>query len=210
MTTPNSPIRRASKELTRQALVRAVLDLLADRSLDSLSLREITREAGITPTAFYRHYRDIEELGLILTEESFRSFGPALREAGVRAARSAGAVEGIFDAMVGPRSDSLSHLRFIVRERDGGVRRVRRAIRRELQLVADELAVDLADVAGLDGRDREDRRTLAGLVTETLVRLLADMIDAEPERQGEIVTVAGRRLRLLGLGDAPAAGGPHS
>ena len=35
-------------------------------------------------------------------------------------------------------------MRFIARERYGGVRRIRRAIRRELQLFADELALDLA------------------------------------------------------------------
>src|SRR5665213_2140333 len=82
MTTTGRPSTRlAGKELTRQALVRAALTLLTDNSFDSLSLREVTREAGITPTAFYRHYDDMEALGLSLVEESFESLGAMLKEA---------------------------------------------------------------------------------------------------------------------------------
>src|ERR1700677_3459296 len=81
MTTRPSPTRLAGKELTRQALVRAALKLLSDNSFDSLSLREVTREAGITPTAFYRHYDDMEEPGLVLAEESFQSLGDMLKDA---------------------------------------------------------------------------------------------------------------------------------
>src|ERR1700689_3119745 len=82
MTTARQPSSRlASKELTRQALIRAALKLLSQNSFDSLSLREVTREAGITPTAFYRHFDDMEELGLVLVEESFQSLGEMLKDA---------------------------------------------------------------------------------------------------------------------------------
>src|SRR5688500_14594257 len=63
--------RGESKELTRAALLRAALKLLSRSSFDSISLREVTREAGISPTAFYRHFDDMEELGLVLVEQSF-------------------------------------------------------------------------------------------------------------------------------------------
>ena len=81
MASRDSSTRLQSKELTRQGLVRAALKLLAQHSFDSLSLRQVTRQAGITPTAFYRHFDDMEELGLVLVEESFQSLGAMLQDA---------------------------------------------------------------------------------------------------------------------------------
>ncbi len=43
---------------------------LYERSFASLSLREVAREAGIAPTSFYRHFRDVDELGLTMVDES--------------------------------------------------------------------------------------------------------------------------------------------
>src|SRR6204780_3889800 len=81
MTNRDSSTRLQSKELTRQGLIRAALKLLSQNSFDSLSLRKVTRQAGITPTAFYRHFDDMEELGLVLVEDSFESLGAMLKDA---------------------------------------------------------------------------------------------------------------------------------
>ena len=48
----------------------AFSQLSAERSFASLSLREVSREAGIAPTSFYRHFRDVDELGLTMVDES--------------------------------------------------------------------------------------------------------------------------------------------
>jgi AcrR family transcriptional regulator len=187
-----------------------VLNLLADRSLDSLSLREIAREAGITPTAFYRHYHDVEELGLVLVEESFRSFGRTMQLAGTHLTSAEAAVERSLGVVVGYRDDHMSHLRFIVRERDGGLRRVRRAIAGRLQLTADEVAVNLAAGSGWAGWSVEDRRALAGLITETFMRMLADLLAADPDDETDIVERTRRRLGVIGVGDTALGGAPHS
>ncbi len=48
----------------------AVADELASgRSFGTLSLREAAKLAGIAPTSFYRHFHDMEDLGLALIEE---------------------------------------------------------------------------------------------------------------------------------------------
>ena len=65
--------REERKEATRRAIIAAALKLLQDRSFSSLSLREVTREVGIVPAAFYRHFESMEALGLVLIDESFRS-----------------------------------------------------------------------------------------------------------------------------------------
>jgi AcrR family transcriptional regulator len=187
-----------------------VLKLLADRSLDSLSLREIAREAGITPTAFYRHYHDVEELGLALVEESCRSLGRTMQIAGTHLTSSEGAVERSLGVMVGYRDDHMSHLRFIVRERDGGLRRVRRAIAGRLHLMADEVAVGLADGPGRAGWSLQDRRALAGLITETFMRMLADLLVADPDDETDIVERTRRRLRVIGVGGTAPGDAAHS
>lgn len=56
-------VRAQQKEKTRRSLVEAAFSQLsAERSFASLSLREVAREAGIAPTSFYRHFRDVDEL----------------------------------------------------------------------------------------------------------------------------------------------------
>ena len=67
--------REERKEATRRAIVAAAMKLLEDRSFAALSLREVTREAGIVPAAFYRHFESMEALGLVLIDESFRRLG---------------------------------------------------------------------------------------------------------------------------------------
>ena len=73
--------RAERKERTRQALIDGTLDLLRDRSLASVSLREVTRSAGIVPTAFYRHFASMEDLGVALVEDSMRMLRQMLRDA---------------------------------------------------------------------------------------------------------------------------------
>jgi AcrR family transcriptional regulator len=200
MTTRVSASRLESKELTRRALVRAALKLLSQNSFDSLSLREVTREAGITPTAFYRHFDDMEELGLVLVEESFQSLGAMLKDARSQSPFDRGTIERSLSVVVLHMHNHPAHFRFIARERYGGVRRLRRAINRELQLFADELAIDLVAMPGVDNWSTDDRRMLAGLITETIIRMVAELLEVGPEEEHEIVERTKRGLRLISLG----------
>ena len=62
--------RKKQKEETRQKLMdAAAAELASGRSFDTLSLREVAKLAGIAPTSFYRHFHDMEGLGLALIEE---------------------------------------------------------------------------------------------------------------------------------------------
>ena len=50
---------------TRQALLdAALLQIEAGESFDALSLRSVAKAAGVVPTAFYRHFDSMDELGL--------------------------------------------------------------------------------------------------------------------------------------------------
>jgi AcrR family transcriptional regulator len=66
--------RKQQKAETRQKLMDATAgELASGRSFDTLSLREVAKLAGIAPTSFYRHFHDMEDLGLALIEEHGKS-----------------------------------------------------------------------------------------------------------------------------------------
>jgi AcrR family transcriptional regulator len=200
MTKRHSSTRLESKELTRQALIRSALKLLSQNSFDSLSLREVTREAGISPTAFYRHFDDMEELGLVLVEASFVSLGAMLKDARTQTPFDGDTIKRSLAVVVLHMHNHTAHFRFIARERFGGVRRLRRAINRELQLFADELAIDLVAMPGVDRWSTDDRRMLAGVITETIIRMVSELLEIGPDEEQDIVERTKRQLRLISLG----------
>ena len=79
-----TPVSRAQqKERTRRAIVDAAFAQLSpDKGFSSLSLREVAREAGIAPTSFYRHFADMDELGLTLVDEAGLMLRQLLRRCG--------------------------------------------------------------------------------------------------------------------------------
>lgn len=191
--------RSETKELTRQALLRAALKLLSQNSFDSISLREVTREAGISPTAFYRHYDDMEELGLDLVDESFGSLREMLRTARNDPSIISNAIDRSVETVVLAVTRNRMHFRFIARERYGGVKRIRRAIRRELQLFADELAVDLAGFPLVRDWKTDDRRMLASLISETMIHMTGEMLDADAAEEEALIERTRKQLLLINL-----------
>jgi len=74
--------RAQQKEKTRRAIIYAAFAQLApDKGFAGLSLREVAREAGIAPTSFYRHFADMDELGLTLVDEAGLMLRQLLRQA---------------------------------------------------------------------------------------------------------------------------------
>ena len=63
--------------ISRDDLIAAALKLVGPhRSLSTLSLREVTREAGIAPNSFYRQFRDMDELAVALIDYQPEQAGP--------------------------------------------------------------------------------------------------------------------------------------
>ncbi|MGV0786906.1 TetR family transcriptional regulator [Mycolicibacterium sp. XJ2] len=195
--------REERKEATRQAIVAAGLKLLEDRSFSALSLREVTREAGIVPAAFYRHFESMEALGLVLIDESFRSLRDMLR--GARAGRldPKRVIESSVDILIDGVNQRREHWRFIGRERNSGVTVLRYAIRTEIRLITSELAIDLARFPNLNTWSSEDLNILASLFVNAMIVIAEAIEDAHDQAAlNEIKRVAVKQLRMIVVGVA--------
>ncbi|HEX7827089.1 MAG TPA: TetR family transcriptional regulator, partial [Mycobacterium sp.] len=173
--------REERKEATRRAIIAAALRLLEDRSFSALSLREVTREAGIVPAAFYRHFDTMDALGLVLIDESFRALRDMLRSARAGKLDPSRVIEGSVDTVVESVNERREHWRFIARERNSGVTVLRYAIRTEIRLITSELAIDLARFPGLNAWSAEDLNILAGLFVNSMISIaeaIEDAVDA--------------------------------
>lgn len=194
--------RQAQKLRTRQALLAASLELLERQSLCSLGLREVTRAAGISPAAFYRHFADMADLGVALVEETLGSLhevvGAILADTGDSEERVARTV----DAIARHVREQPGHFRFIVRERYGAVEPVREAIAAQLRGFAEEVAAALAGEPASVGWSREDLRMLGGVYVGHMVMTAADLLEAGASGAEEAAEIARRRLRLVALGRA--------
>jgi AcrR family transcriptional regulator len=202
-TPENGTTRQERKQRTRQALLDAALELLEEESFSSLSLRKVTRAAGIVPTAFYRHFDDMDELGLVLIDESFRTLRAMIRAARTDPRTYEHVIRNSVAILVGYVHEHDNHFRFIARERFGGVAALRHAIRREIRLFTSDLATDLARFPYLDRWSTEDLQLLAGLMVNAMVSTAEAILDAPPKdatAEAEIIATAERQLRMIVLG----------
>lgn len=65
----------------REALVRAALDMIAQRGLAGLAIAEIARAVGVSPAAPYRHFRDRSALIAEVARRGFEGLATALEQA---------------------------------------------------------------------------------------------------------------------------------
>ncbi len=203
-TPPASPApaesRGERKERTRRAILDATLDLCIDSSLVALSLRQVTKEVGIVPTAFYRHFDSIEDLGLALVEESFASLREMLRE--VR--HTGPSYEDIIDRSVQVLGEHVhsrqDHFAFIFRERMAGPPAVRTAIRHQVELVERELTADLARLTDPAVWSTEDLRVLSNLIVTSMVGTAEAILSSRPSTEPAVLDRARSQLRMLLVG----------
>jgi AcrR family transcriptional regulator len=196
-----SASRQARKQRTREDLLQAALVLLKDESFSSLSLREVTREAGVVPTAFYRHFTSMEELGLALVDESFRTLRQMIRSARLET-NPEHVIRSSVQILVRHVHEHRLHFLFIARERFGGVGALRQAIGTEIRLFTSELATDLARFPYLNTWSTEDLQMMAGLMVHLMVSTAEEILDvpvASAEIEDEIIRRVEKQLRLVAV-----------
>ncbi|MFD7695942.1 TetR family transcriptional regulator [Streptomyces sp. NPDC059805] len=196
-------IRQAQKQKTRQALLDAALVLLEDQSLSSLGLREVTRAVGVAPTAFYRHFRSTADLGVALVEEALGSLHPMIRTIVAPDGESERRIERAVELIAGHVETHPAHVRFIARERHGGVQPVRAAIQDQLALFGEEVKAALTQDPVSEGWQEDDLRMLAHLYVDQMLvtaSLFLEALEGPEDARRQVAEDAIRRMRLITLG----------
>lgn len=135
-----SGIRAQQKEKTRRQLIDAALgQLCAERSFSSLSLREVAKEAGLAPTSFYRHFSDMDELGLTLVDEAGLTLRQLMRQARQRIAKGGSVIQISVQTFMEFIEDNGNIFRLLLRERSGTSSAFRAAVNREIRYFTMEL-----------------------------------------------------------------------
>ncbi|MBS1847480.1 MAG: TetR family transcriptional regulator [Actinobacteria bacterium] len=193
--------RDERKARTRRALLDTALDALRDESFTSLSLREVAKGAGIVPTAFYRHFPDMDSLGIALVDESIGSLHELLRDARANAESDAHLIRGSLRILVDHVDAHERHFRFLARERFGGSAILRKAIGLEVRMFATELAVDLARVPEIGAWPSRDIQLLADLIVTLIVATIEDLVEADDaDAVAAAVEAAATQMRMVLLG----------
>jgi AcrR family transcriptional regulator len=172
----DAPTERGRR--TRRALLDGALDLMhSGRSYNSLSLREVTHAAHVSPAAFYRHFRDMNELCLALVDDCGRTLRPLLREARVAGASSTDIIRG--SMLIYRRFVQENPRYFLVAsgERHGGSPIMRAAIRHEITRFIDEMAQDVQDLRLLPHMTPTLIRNVCELGVNTMLSAASDILD---------------------------------
>ncbi|MBD2837494.1 TetR family transcriptional regulator [Pseudomonas sp. JM0905a] len=212
---------RAPDAPGKRLLMEAALRLGSQsRSLGSLGLRELAREAGLNPNTFYRHFKDVDDLGLAIIRNISTQLRQPLRD--LRREAAARAVQGDGGVLPKLMGIDLGRGRRVCHETvqlffdfvDGnaeafiiGVRELHGAspvLREALQEVMEGFAADMAE-------DVREFKLLPALVSEPVVRRVSRLISrnlfqmsldyiGEPERREAIRAEAEEQVLFLFTG----------
>lgn len=201
LTTPDdtAPPRRT---VTREDLLAAALKLIGPhRSLSTLSLREVAREAGIAPNSFYRQFRDMDELAVALIDLAGRSLRTIIGQARRRATSTDRSVVRVsMETFIEQlrADDKLLHV--LLREGAVGSDAFKHAVEHELSYFEEELQHDLVRLAAADGAVLHEPALVSKAITRLVFAMGATAMDLPPERDPELVEQISTMLRMIIVG----------
>ena len=190
--------RQEQKLKTRQNIIHAAFSLLDEnRSLSAISLREVAREAGIAPTSFYRHFKDMDELGLTLVDEAGLALRQLMRQARRHIASGGGVINTSVETFMEFIAANKNVFRLLLREHTGTSSAYRLAVFREIQHFVEELTDYIIERQGVEYR-------IAQLQADAMVRLVfsagAEALEADTKLRLEIGERVKAQLRFVQMG----------
>lgn len=212
---------KGSEAPGKRLLMDAALRLTStSRSLSSLGLRELAREAGLNPNTFYRHFRDVDDLGLTVIGEITRLLRQPLRDLRREAAQSAVRDDGpTVPKLLGidlGRGRRVCHetvqlfFDFVaehpeafiigVRELHGASPVLREALRQVMDDFAEDMAEDIIEFKLLPGIvSAAAVRQVSGIISRSLFEQSLDYI-GQPQRRDAIRALAEEQIVMLFTG----------
>ncbi|SJL85109.1 HTH-type transcriptional repressor FabR [Vibrio palustris] len=190
-------IRAQQKEKTRRSVIDAAFSQLsAERSFSNLSLREVAREAGIAPTSFYRHFKDMDELGLTMVDEGGLLLRQLMRQARQRIVREGSVIRTSVLTFMEFIDNSPNIFRLLLRERSGTSADFRAAVAREIQ----HFSAELAEYLIATGITRDDAKTQADASVTLVFNSGAEALDLNKKAREELALRLIKQLRMMAQG----------
>jgi AcrR family transcriptional regulator len=208
--------QKEQRERMSRTLIRAALELSAAQGYGSLSLRSVARKAGIAPTSFYRHFRDMDELGLAVVDQALEVLVPCMDNA--RKAfnlpqtppHSPNDESTMLDRMIrswlGTLLDCLYEhrepLRLFFQERTGSSSALRKAISAGVSRLTRTLTEDLERLGGQAGIRFHDAESTAEAVMTLVCSAALDEFVSGTHEKKDLPDRLARKLGFLLLGSA--------
>lgn len=188
--------RRAT--INTEDLLNAALTLVGPhRSVSTLSLREVAREAGIAPNSFYRHFRDIDELATALIEQAGTALRVIIREARLRAVQERSVVRSSVKVFMQQLQTDNNYLHLLLREGTVGSDAFKEAVEKQLHYFEEELCVDLIRLAELKGTNIHRPELVARAITRLVFAVGGSAMDLPATEHQRIIDELATMVRMI-------------
>lgn len=200
-TTDSGSTRGRKVSISRDDIISAALKLIGPhRSVSTLSLREVAREAGVAPNSFYRHFRDMDELAIALIDLAGRSLRKIIGEARHRATAERSVVRSSVEAFMEQLDADDKLLHMLLREGTAGSDAFKQAVERELTSFEEELQVDLVRLAAYNKTGLYDPALTAKAITRLVFAIGASAMDMPREKHADITEQLTVMVRMIVVG----------
>jgi AcrR family transcriptional regulator len=200
----SSPAVTERGQRTRRALMNAALDFMgAGKNFSSLSIREITKQVGIVPTAFYRHFPGLDELGLAIVDDCGHSLREELRKIRQNSLSSKQMIRDSFLVFRQYVEEQPKYFLVASGERHGGSPLMREAIRSEIGRFIEEMAEDISSLGLVPHLSRNTVHNVCDLVINVMLSAASEILDwrkDETELNDEKTEAYVQQLSIIFLG----------
>ncbi|OZC36196.1 TetR family transcriptional regulator [Marinobacter vinifirmus] len=165
-------------------LVQAALRLITEtRSLTSLGLRELAREAGLNPNTFYRHFKSLDEFGLQVLGYIAEDMKTGVRQLRQMADSSEQASHDTVTFVYRYFLANPAATTVAVRELHGPSPVLRRALEAQLDASAREMAEDILERGLVPGVDAAVVHEISHMTIRYILFRAMDYIEKPEQRE---------------------------
>ena len=141
-------IRKEQKQHTHQRLIDAVLQLTRQGyAFNNMSLRQITHTVGLAPATFYRHFANMDQLGLELIDHIALYLKNIIGNICKMAIRDPESHQLRLNYLLKNVSTKPEYWEFFIRERSSHSLPIRQAIQREVNFLNEDTLCALQQIS---------------------------------------------------------------
>ena len=184
--------------ITKEELFQAALNLISpQKSISSLSLREVAREAGIAPNSFYRHFKDIDELAIELIDRAGGVLRQILHQARLQATKNGSIIRSSVEVFIEQLDADEGNLSLLLREGYTGSIQYKHAVDQQLAFFQQELQEDLIRLEKLNQHKLIHPELVAKAITQLVFNMGAKVLDLPNPERKEVAEQTMIMIRML-------------